>query len=44
MSQFLVEMVRQFLVENVKADEVRLAKQQAADALNTDVVINDPAN
>ena len=42
-AQFGNRMVRQFLAENVKAYEVRLAKQQAADALNTDVAINDPA-
>ena len=42
-AQFGNRMVRQFLAENVKAYEVRLAKQQAADALNTDVTINDPA-
>ena len=42
-SQFGNRMVRNFLAENVKAYEVRLAKQQAADALNTDVTINDPA-
>ena len=42
-AQFGNRMVRQFLAENVKAYEVRLAKQQAADALNTDVSISDPA-
>lgn len=42
-AQFGNRMVRNFLAENVKAYEVRLAKQQAADALNTDVTINDPA-
>lgn len=42
-SQFGNRMVRNFLAENVKAYEVRLAKQQAADALNTDVSISDPA-
>jgi superfamily II DNA helicase RecQ len=43
LSQFGNRIVRQFLSENVKAHEVRLAKQQAADALNTDVTISDPA-
>ena len=42
-AQFGNRMVRQFLSENVKAYEIRLAKQQAADALNTDIAINDPA-
>jgi hypothetical protein len=42
-AQFGNRMVREFLAENVKAYEVRLAKQQAADALNTEVTINDPA-
>tara|TARA_B100002019_G_C21261687_1_gene597099 strand:+ start:44 stop:340 length:297 start_codon:yes stop_codon:yes gene_type:complete len=42
-AQFGNRMVRQFLAENVKAYEIRLAKQQAADALNTDVSISDPA-
>ena len=42
-AQFGNRMVRNFLAENVKAYEVRLAKQQAADALNTDVSISDPA-
>lgn len=41
--QFGNRMVRNFLAENVKAYEVRLAKRQAADALNTDVSISDPA-
>lgn len=43
LSQFGNRIVRQFLSENVKAYEVRLAKQQAADALNTDITISDPA-
>lgn len=43
LAQFGNRMVRIFLAENVKAYEVRLAKQQAADALNTDVTISDPA-
>ena len=42
-AQFGNRMVRQFLAENVKAYEVRLAKKQATDASNTDVVISDPA-
>ena len=42
-AQFANRMVRDFLSENVKAHEVRLAKQQVADALNTDVTISDPA-
>jgi len=42
-AQFGNRMVRQFLAQNVKAYEVRVAKQQAADDLNTDVTINDPA-
>lgn len=42
-AQFGNRMVRNFLAENVKAYEVRLAKQQAADALNTNVLISDPA-
>ena len=41
--QFGNRMVRNFLAENVKAYEVKLAKQQAAAALNTDVSISDPA-
>jgi hypothetical protein len=42
-AQFGNRMVRNFLSENVKAYEVKLAKQQAAAALNTDVAISDPA-
>ena len=42
-AQFGNRMVRQFLAQNVKAYEVRVAKQQVADDLNTDVTINDPA-
>ena len=42
-AQFGNRMVRQFLAENVKAYEVRVAKQQATDALNTNVSISDPA-
>jgi len=42
-SQFGNRMVRNFLAENVKAYEIRLAKQQAADALDTNISISDPA-
>ena len=42
-AQFGNRMVRQCLAQHVKAYEVRDAKQQAADDLNTDVTINDPA-
>lgn len=42
-AQFGNRMVRNFLAENVSAHEIRLAKQQAADALNTNVSISDPA-
>ena len=42
-AQFGNRIVRQFLAENVSAYEVRLAQQQAADALNTDVSISDAA-
>jgi hypothetical protein len=41
-SQFGNRMVRVFLSENVKAYEIRIAKQQAQDALNTNVSISDP--
>jgi hypothetical protein len=41
--QFGNRMVREFLSENVKAYEVRLAKQQAANSIDTSVTINDPA-
>ena len=43
LAQFGNRMVREYLASNVTAYEVRLAKQQAADALNTNVSINDPA-
>lgn len=43
LAQFGNRVVRNFLSENVKAYEVRLAKQQAADSLNTNVTISDPA-
>ena len=42
-AQFGNRMVRKFLADNVKAYEVRLAKEQAANSVNTDVTINDPA-
>tara|TARA_B100002019_G_scaffold16426_2_gene12900 strand:+ start:3841 stop:4137 length:297 start_codon:yes stop_codon:yes gene_type:complete len=42
-SQFGNRMVRQFLADNVKAYEVRLAKEQAANSVDTNVTINDPA-
>jgi hypothetical protein len=42
-AQFANRVVRNFLTENVRAYEVRLAKQQAEDALNTNITINDPA-
>lgn len=42
-AQFANRMVRNFLTENVRAYEVKLAKQQAEDALNTNITINDPA-
>jgi hypothetical protein len=42
-AQFGNRMVRQFLAENVRAYEVRLAKQQVEQSLNTDITINDPA-
>ena len=42
-AQFGNRMVRFFLAENVKAYEIKLAKQQAADSVNTDVSISDPA-
>ncbi len=41
-AQFANRMVRQFLSDHVQAHEIRLAKQQAADALDTTVVISDP--
>ncbi len=42
-SQFGNRMVRQFLADNVKAYEVRLAKEQAANSVDTNITINDPA-
>jgi len=41
--QFGNRMVREFLSENVKAHEIRLAKEQAANSVDTSVTINDPA-
>jgi len=43
LAQFGNRIVRQFLSENVKAHEIRVAKQQAAQAVNSDITINDPA-
>jgi len=42
-AQFGNRMVREFLANNVRAYEVKVAKQQAQEALNSDVTINDPA-
>ena len=42
-AQFANRMVREFLSENVKAYEIRLAKEQAANSVDTSVTINDPA-
>lgn len=39
---FTNRMVRQFLSDHVKAHEVQVAKQAAADALNTTIDISDP--
>tara|TARA_B100001939_G_C16866340_1_gene584279 strand:+ start:637 stop:936 length:300 start_codon:yes stop_codon:yes gene_type:complete len=41
-SVFANRMVRKFLSDHVAAYEVKLAKQQAANALNTNVNITDP--
>lgn len=41
-AQFGNRMVREFLAENVSAHETRLAKQQAAASINTNVLISDP--
>lgn len=41
--QFGNRMVRSFLTENVKAYEIRLAKEQAAALVDTNVSIKDPA-
>jgi hypothetical protein len=43
LSQFGNRVVRQFLSENVKAYETRLAKDQAASLVDTSVTIEDPA-
>ena len=42
-AQFGNRMVREFLANNVKAHEIKLAKKQAEEALDTNVTINDPA-
>jgi len=41
-AQFANRMVREFLSGNVNAYEVRVAKQQAANSVDTSVTINDP--
>jgi len=41
-AQFGNRMVREFLSGNVKAYEVRLAKEQAVSSIDTSVTINDP--
>jgi hypothetical protein len=41
--QFGNRIVRNFLTENVKAYEIKLAKEQAAANLNTNVDIQDPS-
>ena len=41
-AQFCNRIVRQFLSEHVRAYETQLAKEQAAQGLDTTVVINDP--
>ena len=43
LAQFGNRMVREFLSGNVSAYEVRLAKEQAANLVDTSVTINDPA-
>lgn len=40
--EFGNRMVRHFLSENVKAYELKLAKEQAANSLDTNVTINNP--
>jgi len=42
-AQFSNRIVRQFLAENVNAYEIKLAKEQAAANLNTNVDIQDPS-
>ena len=41
-SAFANRMVRQFLAEHVMAYEKRIAKEQAAAAVNVSISINDP--
>jgi hypothetical protein len=41
--QFGNRMVRNFLAENVQAYEIKLAKDQAASLINTNVTIEDPS-
>ena len=43
LAQFGNRMVREYLASNVTAYEVRLAKEQAANSVDTNVTINDPA-
>ena len=43
LAQFGNRMVREYLASNVSAYEVRLAKEQAANSVDTSVTINDPA-
>ncbi len=43
LAQFGNRMVREFLSGNVRAYEVRVAKEQAANSVDTSVTINDPA-
>ncbi len=42
-AQFSNRIVRQFLSENVTAYEVRVAREQALNSVDTSVTINDPA-
>ena len=41
--QFGNRIVREFISGNVTAYEIRLAKEQAANSLDTNITINDPA-
>ena len=41
-AQFANRIVRQFLSDHVQAYEINLAKEQAAEAVNTEVTISDP--
>jgi hypothetical protein len=41
-AQFGNRMVRNFLAENVKAYEIKTAKEQAANSIDTNITINDP--